>query len=299
MTKTRTKSAGAPSGKRVSILKAVSFANATGLLSRLVRWIMARQKQRNASRMLQLEETVSLGAKRFVAVVTAGGQRYLVGGGADDVVLLASLGPVQAEPAIANEESPAQAEEQAAVAVESTPFREVLERAALLPAPAEEPTAVTVAEKSFWEVLERIPDPIQAEEPAEAQVVSTPAPAPAELADAIEPVVPFREVLERTTAAAVNAKADKAKTVKPKIQTAKAKKSKADTAEASKKPKASLQPAKSRVLQVKAVPAAREMKRPEAAKEPSASHAVLHRPAAAKAVKKAKPSARGGGKSKR
>jgi flagellar biogenesis protein FliO len=44
-----------------------------------------------AAKQLKLVESVSLGEKRFVAVVHADGRRFLVGGGASGVSLLAQL----------------------------------------------------------------------------------------------------------------------------------------------------------------------------------------------------------------
>lgn len=58
-------------------------------------WLQARQKARLAARSLQVEENVSLGQKRFVAVVKVGDQRFLLGGGGNDVSLLACLTPAQ------------------------------------------------------------------------------------------------------------------------------------------------------------------------------------------------------------
>jgi flagellar biogenesis protein FliO len=40
---------------------------------------------------LQLVETLQLGEKRFVAMIEAGGARYLIGGGAGQVCLLTRL----------------------------------------------------------------------------------------------------------------------------------------------------------------------------------------------------------------
>jgi flagellar biogenesis protein FliO len=41
---------------------------------------------------LQVAETVSLGEKRFVAVIKVDGREFLIGGGATNVALLAQLG---------------------------------------------------------------------------------------------------------------------------------------------------------------------------------------------------------------
>jgi flagellar biogenesis protein FliO len=42
-------------------------------------------------RVLIVRDTASLGEKRFVAVVEVGSERYLIGGSANSVTLLASL----------------------------------------------------------------------------------------------------------------------------------------------------------------------------------------------------------------
>ena len=58
-------------------------------------WLQARQQARFTAKSLRVEENVSLGQKRFVAVVKVGDQRFLLGGGGNDVSLLASLAPAQ------------------------------------------------------------------------------------------------------------------------------------------------------------------------------------------------------------
>jgi flagellar biogenesis protein FliO len=64
---------------------------ATGLLSRAWGWIRKQQEARSSSKRLQVAATVSLGEKRFVAVIQVDGQEFLVGGGATNVTLLAQL----------------------------------------------------------------------------------------------------------------------------------------------------------------------------------------------------------------
>lgn len=54
---------------------------------RRLKTIRVRRKER----ALQVQETVSLGEKRFVAVVQYEGLRFLVGGGAQSVSLLTAL----------------------------------------------------------------------------------------------------------------------------------------------------------------------------------------------------------------
>lgn len=62
----------------------------TPLLARAWKWLQ-KQHAISAKKQLRVSETVSLGEKRFVAVVQAGGQRFLVGGGSSGVSLLAEL----------------------------------------------------------------------------------------------------------------------------------------------------------------------------------------------------------------
>jgi flagellar biogenesis protein FliO len=73
-------------GSGLKVLK-----NASGLLSRALNWIRERQAGRSGGRRLKVTETVSLGEKRFVAVIQVDGNQYLVGGGATNVALLAQL----------------------------------------------------------------------------------------------------------------------------------------------------------------------------------------------------------------
>ena len=70
---------------------AKAFQTATGLLSRAWRWIQERQAARSTTRRLKVTETVSLGEKRFVAVVQVDGLQFLLGGSATNVTLLAQL----------------------------------------------------------------------------------------------------------------------------------------------------------------------------------------------------------------
>lgn len=69
-----------------------TLQNAIGLLSRAWRWIQARRRSRSSTRRLQVEASVSLGEKRFVAVIQVDGLQFLIGGAATNVVLLAKLG---------------------------------------------------------------------------------------------------------------------------------------------------------------------------------------------------------------
>ena len=69
-----------------------TLQNAIGLLSRAWIWIRARQVSRSSTRRLHVAASVSLGEKRFVAVIQVDGLEYLIGGGASNVALLAKFG---------------------------------------------------------------------------------------------------------------------------------------------------------------------------------------------------------------
>jgi hypothetical protein len=62
-------------------------------ISRSWKNLRAQQIARSSSKRLQVVTTVSLGEKRFVAVIQVDGKEFLVGGGATNVALLAHLGP--------------------------------------------------------------------------------------------------------------------------------------------------------------------------------------------------------------
>jgi hypothetical protein len=63
-------------------------------------WLQTKYVQ-TATKRLRVAETVSLGEKRFVSIVSIEGREFLIGGGASGVTLLAQLSPTQQEPAIA------------------------------------------------------------------------------------------------------------------------------------------------------------------------------------------------------
>ena len=63
----------------------------TGLLSRAWAWLRALQVTRSTTRRLRVAETVSLGEKRFVAVVQVDGRHFLLAGGPANIALLAQL----------------------------------------------------------------------------------------------------------------------------------------------------------------------------------------------------------------
>jgi flagellar biogenesis protein FliO len=56
-----------------------------------VRWIMQRAQAQQARKNLRVCETVSLGEKRFVAVVQVDEERFLIGGSSGAVSLLTRL----------------------------------------------------------------------------------------------------------------------------------------------------------------------------------------------------------------
>ncbi len=68
-----------------------SLRTRTGLLARVWGWIQARQVARSSTRRLRVAETVSLGEKRFVAVVQVDGRHFLLAGGPTNIALLAQL----------------------------------------------------------------------------------------------------------------------------------------------------------------------------------------------------------------
>ena len=59
-------------------------------LKRAFQWLQKRCAQR-ATKQLRVAETVSLGEKRFVAILDVEGRKYLIGGGATNVSLLTQL----------------------------------------------------------------------------------------------------------------------------------------------------------------------------------------------------------------
>jgi len=65
--------------------------SAVGLLARGLNWIRARQVARSNNKGLRVAASVSLGEKRFIAVVQVDGLQFLIGGGAANVALLAHL----------------------------------------------------------------------------------------------------------------------------------------------------------------------------------------------------------------
>lgn len=79
--------------KHTSALLSRLSTSARAQSSRAWKRIRAQQIARAQSKRLQLAETISLGEKRFVAVIKVDGQEFLIGGGATNVALLAQLDP--------------------------------------------------------------------------------------------------------------------------------------------------------------------------------------------------------------
>lgn len=62
-----------------------------GLISKAWKWLWQQQVSRSNVSRLRLENSISLGQKRFAAVIEVQGMRFLVGGGPSNVELLARL----------------------------------------------------------------------------------------------------------------------------------------------------------------------------------------------------------------
>ncbi len=60
-------------------------------LAKFWRWLAIKRQAQVSSKRLRVVETASLGEKRFVAVLRVDGAQFLIGGGANNVSLLASL----------------------------------------------------------------------------------------------------------------------------------------------------------------------------------------------------------------
>ncbi len=78
---------GAESRSGLGILRAAFQHGRTA-----VEWLQQRRVQQLSSRRLRVTETVSLGEKRFVSLVQVDGSRFLIGGAAGSIALLAALG---------------------------------------------------------------------------------------------------------------------------------------------------------------------------------------------------------------
>jgi len=64
-------------------------------LSQTWNWALKHVRSRPSTKRLRVCESVSLGEKRFVAVIEVDGEQFLVGGASSSVATLARLGPSQ------------------------------------------------------------------------------------------------------------------------------------------------------------------------------------------------------------
>jgi flagellar biogenesis protein FliO len=87
----------------VSRERASTLQNLKTSFSRAFRWVKEQQITGNGTKRLRVSETVSLGEKRFVAVVEVDGLHFLVGGGPSNVSMLAHLNPVVKSGAVLTE----------------------------------------------------------------------------------------------------------------------------------------------------------------------------------------------------
>ena len=83
-------------GLQVSLWRALERARA--VLTAHLALARGRLKRQQAARRLRLSETLSLGEKRFLAVVQFQQQEFLVGGTGNSIALLAKLEPPDAPP---------------------------------------------------------------------------------------------------------------------------------------------------------------------------------------------------------
>lgn len=77
------------------VAKVASIQAHPGLCTRAWQWIQSKRATGSGAKRLHLAETVSLGEKRFVAVVQVDGVRLLIGGSSNSVSLLTQLQPVE------------------------------------------------------------------------------------------------------------------------------------------------------------------------------------------------------------
>jgi len=68
------------------------WRRAVSLAEKVWQWLQARRRWQLGTKRLALCETVSLGEKRFLALIRVDGQHFLVGGAPSSVSLLAQLG---------------------------------------------------------------------------------------------------------------------------------------------------------------------------------------------------------------
>jgi flagellar protein FliO/FliZ len=71
------------------------FTTLARTLMAAVQWSLRRAKSQRAAKTLCVSESISLGEKRFVAVVQVDGERFLIGGSSTSVSVLAKLREAQ------------------------------------------------------------------------------------------------------------------------------------------------------------------------------------------------------------
>ncbi|HEY0309023.1 MAG TPA: flagellar biosynthetic protein FliO [Acidobacteriaceae bacterium] len=84
--------------QRLAIIRGLQsgiLRNAMTLFSRAWKFLQAKRKIRSGPKRLRLTETISLGERRFVAVVQVDKCRFLIGGSATNVTLLTELDAVE------------------------------------------------------------------------------------------------------------------------------------------------------------------------------------------------------------
>jgi len=76
-----------------SVAARTTFSRLCDAFRRASSWIVDRSRKQHTRKLLKLCETVSLGEKRFVAVVQVANERFLIGGASSSISLLARLDP--------------------------------------------------------------------------------------------------------------------------------------------------------------------------------------------------------------
>src|SRR5262249_34555105 len=84
-----------PESQNENVLNALTLnrSNLFSILTRAWNWLQGKLKSHQERKRLRVCETVSLGEKRFVAVIQVDGEQFLVGGSASSVSTLARLEP--------------------------------------------------------------------------------------------------------------------------------------------------------------------------------------------------------------
>jgi len=81
------------SEKQKSLRNMLAGTNLLKSVAHATSWIWEKTRKQQARKVLRICESVSLGEKRFVAVVQVANERFLIGGAAASVSLLARLEP--------------------------------------------------------------------------------------------------------------------------------------------------------------------------------------------------------------